>query len=184
MQLFIKGLQHDLGITFVHVTHDQEEAMTMADRIAVMNQGRIEQLGAPNELYERPQTAFVAGFLGISNLLRGEVAGPDEVRLSDGTTVQVRSGSLNGRLGAVAVGIRPEKIRPDDHDANKLPGVVKERAYIGVSTQYVVDTANGDVTVVVLNDRPGTVPHDPGDRLILSWDPQATFVVDPTEASA
>jgi spermidine/putrescine transport system ATP-binding protein len=184
MQLFIKGLQHDLGITFIHVTHDQEEAMTMADGIAVMNAGRIEQLGAPNDLYERPQTAFVAGFLGISNLLRGEVAGPDEVRLSDGTTVHVRAGSLNGRRGAIAVGIRPEKIRPDDHDANRLAGVVKERAYIGVSTQYVVDTANGDVTVVVLNDRPGTVPHDPGDRLILSWDPEATFVVDPTEATA
>src|SRR4051795_11192582 len=75
MQLFIKALQHDVGITFVHVTHDQEEAMTMADQIAVMNKGKIEQLGTPDELYERPKTAFVAGFLGISNLLLGKVAG-------------------------------------------------------------------------------------------------------------
>jgi spermidine/putrescine transport system ATP-binding protein len=182
MQLFIKALQHDLGITFIHVTHDQEEAMTMADGIAVMNKGKIDQLGAPDELYERPQTAFVAGFLGISNLLQGEVTGQDEVRLKDGTQVRVRSGSLNGRTGSVAVGIRPEKIRPDDHDANALAGTVTERAYIGVSTQYVVETTNGDVTVVVLNDRPGTVPHDPGERLTLSWDPEATFVVDSMEA--
>ncbi len=184
MQLFIKALQHDLGITFIHVTHDQEEAMTMADQIAVMNKGRIEQLGAPDELYERPQTPFVAGFLGISNLLPGTVSGADAVRLDDGTTVNVRRGSLNGRTGAVAVGIRPEKIRPDDQDANAMRGVVKERAYIGVSTQYIVETRNGRLTVVVLNDRPGTRPLDPGDNLTVSWDPEATFVVDSMEASA
>ncbi len=184
MQLFIKALQHDVGITFIHVTHDQEEAMTMADQIAVMHDGRIEQLGTPDELYERPRTAFVASFLGISNLLAGTVGGPDEVRLEDGTTVRVRNGSLNGRTGRVAVGIRPEKIRPDDHDPNRLPGKVKERAYIGVSTQYIVETQNGNITVVVLNDRPGTVPLGPGDRLTLSWDPEATFVVDSLEGSA
>ena len=178
MQLFIKALQHDLGITFIHVTHDQEEAMTMADRIAVMNNGRIEQLGSPGELYELPETAFVAGFLGISNLLHGTVVDSDAVRLADGTTVRLPAAALQGRSGTVAVGIRPEKIRPDDHDENTLVGVVKERAYIGVSTQYIVETANGDITVVVLNDRPGTVPHDPGERLTLSWEPNATFVVD------
>jgi spermidine/putrescine transport system ATP-binding protein len=183
MQLFIKALQHDLGITFIHVTHDQEEAMTMADRIAVMSNGRIEQLGAPNELYERPQTSFVAGFLGISNLLRGTVSAFDAVRLEDGAVVRVPADALRGRSGPVAVGIRPEKIRPDADDANRIDGVVKERAYIGVSTQYVVETRNGDMTVVVLNDRPGTVPHDPGDRITLSWDPEATFVVDSTEGT-
>jgi spermidine/putrescine transport system ATP-binding protein len=185
MQLFIKGLQHDVGITFIHVTHDQEEAMTMADRIAVMNAGRIEQLGTPDELYERPQTAFVAGFLGISNLLRGTVAAADSVRLDDGTTVRVPAESLRGRSGRVAVGIRPEKIRPEGgQDTNTLRGLVRERAYIGVSTQYIVETRNGNITVVVLNDRPGTVPHGPGDQLTLGWDPEATFVVDPTEGTA
>jgi spermidine/putrescine transport system ATP-binding protein len=184
MQLFIKGLQHDVGITFIHVTHDQEEAMTMADRIAVMNAGRIEQLGTPDELYERPQTAFVAGFLGISNLLHGTVSAGDSVRLDDGTTIRIPGESLRGRSGSVAVGIRPEKIRPDGQDSNALQGVVKERAYIGVSTQYIVETRNGNITVVVLNDRPGTVPHAPGDHLTLSWDPEATFVVDPTEEPA
>jgi spermidine/putrescine transport system ATP-binding protein len=184
MQLFIKGLQHDVGITFVHVTHDQEEAMTMADQIAVMNKGKIEQLGTPDELYERPQTAFVAGFLGISNLLRGTVTGADAVRLADGTTIRVAPSSLAGRSGEVAVGIRPEKIRAEAGDANAFPGVVKESAYIGVSTQYIIKTQNGDVTVVVLNDRPGTVPHKPGDQLTLSWEPEATFVVDPMEEAA
>ena len=184
MQLFIKGLQHNVGITFIHVTHDQEEAMTMADRIAVMSAGRIEQLGTADELYERPQTQFVAGFLGISNLLHGTVSAMDGVRLDDGTTIQVPAESLRGRSGGVAVGIRPEKIRPDGQDSNALQGVVRERAYIGVSTQYIVETRNGNITVVVLNDRPGTVPHAPGERLTLSWDPEATFVVDPTEGPA
>jgi len=184
MQLFIKGLQHDVGITFVHVTHDQEEAMTMADQIAVMNKGRIEQLGTPDELYERPQTAFVAGFLGISNLLRGTVAGTDTVTLAEGTTIRVKPEALAGRSGEVAVGIRPEKISPEASGANSLPGMVKESAYIGVSTQYIVRTQNGDITVVVLNDRPGTVPRKPGDQLTLSWEPEATFVVDPMEEAA
>jgi len=184
MQLFIKRLQHDVGITFIHVTHDQEEAMTMADRIAVMNRGKIEQLGGPDDLYERPQTAFVAGFLGISNLLTGEVSGRDTVRLGDGTTIRVRADALDGRSGRVAVGIRPEKIRPDDQDPNALQGVVRERAYIGVSTQYIVETRYGNVTVVVLNDRPGSIPHSPGDHLTLSWDPEATFILDPMEEPA
>ena len=107
MQLELKRIQHDVGITFVHVTHDQEEAMTMADTIAVMNGGRIEQLGSPTELYERPRTEFVAGFLGKSNLLAGEVDGPGTVRLADGT----RAPRLDERQrGAVSIGVRPEKI--------------------------------------------------------------------------
>ena len=109
MQLELKRIQHEVGITFVHVTHDQEEAMTMADTIAVMNAGRIEQLGTPTELYETPRTAFVAGFLGISNLLSGTVEGGDDVRLADGTVVRVPA--VAGRSGEVAIGIRPEKVR-------------------------------------------------------------------------
>ena len=97
MQLELKAIQHDVGITFVHVTHDQEEAMTMADRIAVMNQGHVEQLGPPEELYERPATAFVAGFLGVSNLLAGVVEGPGAVRLDEGTLVQAQVDGKSGR---------------------------------------------------------------------------------------
>src|SRR5207247_2935654 len=89
MQLELKAIQHDVVITFIHVTHDQEEAMTMADRIAVMNRGRIEQLGTPTDLYEHPRTPFVAGFLGVPNLLRGGVEGGETVRLAGGVAIRL-----------------------------------------------------------------------------------------------
>ena len=180
MQLELKAIQHDLGITFVHVTHDQEEAMTMADVIAVMNQGRVEQQGTPDELYERPRTRFVAGFLGVSNLLEGTVTG-GEVRLADGTPVRVTGEALQGRSGTVAVGIRPEKIRLGREGENTLAGTIAERAYIGVATEYVVDTPLGRLTVYAQNDRPGAAGHLPGTEVTLSWSPDSTFVVDPTE---
>ena len=174
MQLELKTIQHDMGITFVHVTHDQEEAMTMADAIVVMNHGRIEQLGEPAELYERPASAFVAGFLGVSNLLPGTVAGPDSVRLDGGSVLRVGPRALDGRDGRVAVGIRPEKLAIGGDGANTLDGTVRERAYVGVSTQYVVETPVGELTVYVQ----GAGAHAPGERLSLSFAPESTFVVD------
>jgi spermidine/putrescine transport system ATP-binding protein len=178
MQLELKTIQHDVGITFVHVTHDQEEAMTMADTIAVMNKGRIEQLGPPNELYENPRTAFVAGFLGVSNLLPGIAAGPDAIRLDGGSEVRVSPGALSGRTGRVAVGIRPEKIRVGDGQVNTLSGNVFERAYVGVATQYVVDTPAGRLMVYLQNLEPGAGMAAPGDPITVGFDPEATFVVD------
>jgi spermidine/putrescine transport system ATP-binding protein len=179
MQLELKQIQHELGVTFVHVTHDQEEAMTMADAIAVMNHGRIEQLGPPTELYERPATAFVAGFLGVSNLLPGSVTGPGRVRLETGEEVNA---DVNGRTGPVAIGIRPEKIRlgPPNQGDNSLGGTVRETAYVGVATQYVVETPLRTVIVYVQNDgaSPGLAP---GAATTLSWSPQATFVIDPPQ---
>jgi spermidine/putrescine transport system ATP-binding protein len=180
MQLFLKQLQHELGITFIHVTHDQEEAMTMADTIAVMNGGRIEQLGSPDDLYEHPRSAFVAGFLGVSNLLPGTATGDGRVRL-DGAEVQVKRSALAGRSGRVAVGIRPEKIRIGEGQPNRLTGTIRERAYIGVSTQYIVDTPPGQVTVYVQNADPGASALIEGDTATLSWSPEATFVVDISE---
>jgi spermidine/putrescine transport system ATP-binding protein len=176
MQLELKRIQSEVGITFVHVTHDQEEAMTMADTIAVMNGGRIEQLGPPAELYERPATAFVAGFLGVSNLLPGTVEGSDAIRLDDGTLVRTVS---NGRTGEVAAGVRPEKITIGaGGGANELPGTVSETAYIGVATQVVVRTAAGIVQVFAQNmDAGGRVPA-PGTNVVLSWAPESTFVVE------
>jgi spermidine/putrescine transport system ATP-binding protein len=181
MQLELKRIQHEMGLTFVHVTHDQEEAMTMADTIAVMNRGRIEQLGAPRELYERPRTAFVAGFLGVSNLLAGSVNGPSSVRLADGTEVTVEPDALEGRGGEVAVGIRPEKVRLGDAGENRLDGRVAEVAYVGVSTQYVVETAAGSISLYVQNAEPGAGDLVPGSRVTLGWSPESTFVVDQTE---
>ena len=177
MQLFIKALQHDLGITFIHVTHDQEEAMTMADSIAVMSNGHIEQLGTPDALYERPATSFVARFLGVSNLLEGESDGQGVVRLNGGATV--RAPAVSGRKGRVAVGIRPEKLRLGAGEGNSISGEVRERAYIGVSTQYIVATPHGDMTVYVQNTDSNAVAVQPGDQVTVRWSPEATFVVDP-----
>ena len=177
MQLELKRIQNEVGITFVHVTHDQEEAMTMADTIAVMNGGRIEQLGPPQELYERPATAFVAGFLGVSNLLPGTVegAGRDPARRRDARARARR----RARPGKVAAGVRPEKITIGaGGGANELPGTVSETAYIGVATQVVVRTAAGTVQVFAQNiDAGGRVPA-PGTNVVLSWAPESTFVVD------
>jgi spermidine/putrescine transport system ATP-binding protein len=176
MQLELKRIQHEVGITFVHVTHDQEEAMTMADSIAVMNRGRIEQLGPPQELYERPATAFVAGFLGVSNLLPGVVEGAGTVRLEDGTLVRA---NVDGRSGPVAVGVRPEKLTIGSGGGpNELPGTVSETAYIGVATEVLVDTRLGTVHVFAQNiDSRGSIPA-PRSEVTLSWSPDATFVVD------
>jgi len=179
MQLFIKGLQHDLGITFIHVTHDQEEAMTMADTIAVMNDGHIEQLGTPTDLYELPRTAFVARFLGVSNMLEGTADGDGVVRLKDG--IVVRAPTASGRKGRVAIGIRPEKIRLGASEGNSLAGEIAERSYIGVSTQYLVKTKAGTITVYVQNADPGAAAYQPGDHVALSWSPEVTFVVEHEE---
>jgi spermidine/putrescine transport system ATP-binding protein len=183
MQLELKGIQHDVEITFIHVTHDQEEAMTMADRIAVMNHGRIEQLGTPTELYEQPATAFVAGFLGVSNLLPGTISGADTVRLRSGPEVHVPPAALAGRTGDVAVGIRPEKIELGEGQGNALAGTVVEQAYVGVATQYIVETDCGRLTVYRQNASPGLNGAAPGQRLTLSWSPDSTFVVDSLEGS-
>jgi spermidine/putrescine transport system ATP-binding protein len=188
MQLELKRIQNDVGITFVHVTHDQEEAMTMADTIAVMNHGRIEQLGSPTELYENPQTAFVAGFLGASNLLRGRAGADGAVELDAGGVVRVPPERLDGRGGRVAVGFRPEKVRLEPAVAgaatdglNTLEGTVTDQSYVGVSTQYLVETAAGPIVVYLQNAEPGVRALRQGDRVRLAWSPAATFVVETTE---
>jgi len=181
MQLELKGIQNEVGITFVHVTHDQEEAMTMADAIAVMNRGRIEQLGPPRELYERPASAFVAGFLGVSNLLSGAVEGPDAVRLLSGELVRVQ---VNGRTGQVSAGVRPEKITLGEGGGeNRLEGTISETAYLGVATQVVVRTPAGTVQVFAQNRGASGQMGARGSPVTLSWSPEATFVVDRGDAS-
>jgi spermidine/putrescine transport system ATP-binding protein len=180
MQLELKRIQHEMGFTFVHVTHDQEEAMTMADWIVVMNGGHIEQLGEPADLYEHPRTAFVANFLGVSNLLHGTAEAGDIVRLEDGQVLQVAPGAVGGRSRAVSVGIRPEKLHIGGSGLNRLSGEIVERAYVGVATQYVVKTSMGEVSVYVQ----GAGTHAPGEQLELSFSPDATFVVERSEEVA
>jgi ABC-type Fe3+/spermidine/putrescine transport system ATPase subunit len=141
-----------------------------------MNHGRIEQLGPPTELYEHPATAFVAGFLGVSNLLYGTVAGPDAVRLESGELVRAE---VEGRTGPVAAGVRPEKITIGAGGGeNELAGTIAESAYIGVATQVVVRTAAGTVQVFAQNLDSGVRVPAPGTDVTLTWKPEATFVVD------
>ena len=180
MQLELKRIQHDMGITFVHVTHDQEEAMTMADVIAVMNRGRIEQLGPPDQLYERPRTSFVARFLGASNLLEGTVEDRDTIRLGSGAVVRVAD-ELPQPGTAVAAGVRPEKLRLGEDGTNRLSGTVKELSYVGVATQYVVETSDGLLTVYVQNTEPGFRSVEPGTPVHVAFPPESTFVVELTE---
>jgi spermidine/putrescine transport system ATP-binding protein len=192
MQVELKRIQSEIGITFIFVTHDQEEAMTMSDRIAVMRNGRIEQLGAPEELYERPATTFVAGFLGVSNLLDGQVVGRSadaaDVRLADGAVVRVPSASVNGAT-AVRVGIRPEKLRvrarssedPGEPGTNTLDGTILDASYVGVHTQYLVETADGHKLTVYAQNLETSGASEvlaDGEAVRLSWKPQHTFVID------
>jgi spermidine/putrescine transport system ATP-binding protein len=191
MQVELKRIQQEVGITFIYVTHDQEEAMTMSDRIAVMNHGKYEQLGDPEVLYERPKTRFVAGFLGISNLLPATPDGRDNgyagYRLEDGTAVRVPATLVDGRDGRVAIGVRPEKIRliePQNDVAaglNRLPGVITDASYLGVSTQYIVELPDGHrVTVFEQNVERATKAElwTSGEKVVLAWAPEHCFVVE------
>ena len=194
MQLELKRIQKEVGITFIYVTHDQEEAMTMSDRLAVMRHGKIEQIGPPEDVYENPQTQFVAGFLGASNLLEGDLKEQSEglstVLLAGGDVVHLPSDRAPFRTGdSVLVGVRPEKItiaRAGDNDVvesgwNAVNGLLRMSTYIGVSHQYKVEGPGGaDLTVWVQNLGVEEAPR-PGDRVRLSWQWENTFAVIPQE---
>jgi putative spermidine/putrescine transport system ATP-binding protein len=155
MQVFLKALQRDLGITFVYVTHDQEEALTMSDRLAVFNDGKIEQVGTPKDVYERPLTEFVAGFVGVSNLFEE-----------------------NGRRFTV----RPEKIRLSAGGGGRT-GRIADAVFVGMFTRYVVELDDGTrLTVVRQNE---TSPAETGQRVHLEWNPDDGFEIpeSPKEAA-
>ncbi|MGW4566175.1 ABC transporter ATP-binding protein [Streptomyces sp. NPDC004561] len=196
MQLELKRIQTEVGITFVHVTHDQEEAMTMADTVAVMNAGRVEQLGSPTDLYENPRTTFVANFLGTSNLIEAEVDtknGDDIVLKAAGGKLvlpEARCSAPTTAGGKVLVGIRPEKIaltHADDAGSipegrNRLTGKIADASFIGVSTQYVIDSPVCDeLAVYVQNvERDGRLV--PGADVVLHWSPAHTFGLDAAQS--
>ena len=189
MQLELKRIQTEVGITFVHVTHDQEEAMTMADTIAVMNEGNIEQMGSPIQIYEHPKTAFVANFLGQTNLFEGTVAGieGDElaVKVKD-VVFHVPLTSTEIRSGKIVFGVRPEKVKIVDQGKTGLPknqinGSIKLTAFVGVSTQYEVITNWGqEISAFEQNIDPSDLGR-PGQAVTLAWEPRHTFVLDPDQ---
>ncbi|MGW3508567.1 ABC transporter ATP-binding protein [Streptomyces sp. NPDC000994] len=192
MQLELKRIQTEVGITFIHVTHDQEEAMTMADTVAVMNGGRVEQLGSPTDLYENPQTTFVANFLGTSNLIEAEVdaRSGEEIVLKAGggklTLPQARCSAPATTGGKVLVGVRPEKIsltHADDageipDSRNRITGRISQSSFIGVSTQYVIDSpVCPEFEVYAQNiDRDARLVS--GAEVVLHWNPAHTFGLD------
>jgi spermidine/putrescine transport system ATP-binding protein len=187
LQVELKRIQREVGITFVYVTHDQEEALTMSDRIAVMNRGWVEQVGDPEDIYERPATTFVAGFIGVSNLMPAVVAGSDEVRLEHGPAVRVPVDGLPPGEHCQAV-VRPEKLRiepleaavPSTNGVPRVEGTVESSLYLGTSTQIVVDLGDGvRMTVLVPNASEADRQRLPGGgaRVALSWDPEHMHVV-------
>ncbi|MQT03923.1 ABC transporter ATP-binding protein [Streptomyces jumonjinensis] len=202
MQLELQRIQTEVGITFVHVTHDQEEAMTMADTVAVMNGGRVEQLGAPAELYENPATTFVANFLGTSNLIAAEVTSVSggEIAVTAANTrlrlPAARCATVPTAGGKLLVGIRPEKISlsyagdTDDTDTdtdatatvsdgrNRITGTIAASSFLGVSTQYLIDTPVGPALEVYVQNIERDPRLTPGAPVTVHWSPDHTFGLD------
>jgi spermidine/putrescine transport system ATP-binding protein len=191
LQLELKQIQRDVGITFVYVTHDQEEALTMSDRIAVMNAGRVEQVADPEDVYERPETTFVAGFIGVSNLMPATVEAGGEVRLDNGPTVPAAEDGFRPGERCHAV-VRPEKLHirrldePADGALPSVEGTVESSVYLGTSTQIVVDLGD-DVRMTVLHPNASEAERQRlpggGARVRLSWHPDHMHLVRESAAS-
>jgi len=189
MQVELKRIQREVGITFVYVTHDQGEALTMSDRIAVMNNGSIEHLGSPRAIYEHPATKFVAGFIGTSNLLRGQVsdvsagAATISVDTDQRIVVPVRDGLVISPGTDLELTVRPEKIRlqgsaPSAPSGTVLRGTVNEVVYLGTFTNYNVTTSTGaEVVVFTQNASSADDIAERGDSVWLTWDPQHSYAI-------
>jgi spermidine/putrescine transport system ATP-binding protein len=183
MQLELKRIQHELGTTFVYVTHDQEEALSMSDRIAVMNRGQVEQIGGPREIYEHPKTAFVADFIGSLNALEfrvDEVVGGYAVmRVGDRERVVVPVGSEARAGDSLRVAVRPERVQlgpAEVSDGSRLEGTITEVVYLGMYTQFHVETQAGRIVVHRLADELVS-PPEPRSQVVLSWDADQTSVL-------
>jgi spermidine/putrescine transport system ATP-binding protein len=186
MQIELKRIQRDVGITFLYVTHDQEEAMSMSDRVAVMHDGRIVQIGTPAEVYERPADAFVAGFLGMSNVIEGRAEKRDgefaSLLTAQGERIVFPADDHVIAGGAVVVTVRPEKIRMATSEvenralANRLHGRIVDLSYGGAVTRYVVNVHDWEVVVVEQNEGEGPRAAV-GDAVWLTWRPEQTHVL-------
>jgi spermidine/putrescine transport system ATP-binding protein len=175
LQTELKRIQQEVGITFIYVTHDQEEALTMSDRIAVMNAGHVEQLGTPEELYERPSTRFVADFIGTTNLLRATVGADGRARLESGEAVPLdRNGDAPG--SSIEISVRPESIRllpPAAEDA--IAARVEQAAYLGTTVSYLVRTPGGTGLTVLAPKTGARLPV--GSDVAVAWDAADALVL-------
>jgi spermidine/putrescine transport system ATP-binding protein len=191
MQLELKRIQTEVGLTFVHVTHDQEEAMTMADTIAVMNQGIIEQMGAPSDLYENPRTTFVANFLGQSNLIAAEIAGRegDQVKVRvQGALASIPAERAHADSGKGWLGIRPEKVllaeagETIDAPGDVITGgFITDVSFVGVSTQYMVKMPWGQELMVFEQNTGSRRMLSAGTKVDISWRPEYAFLLDASQ---
>lgn len=193
MQIELKRIQREVGITFVFVTHDQGEALTMSDRIAVMSEGRVEQVGAPHDIYARPQSLFVAGFIGSANLLPGVVSSSDgahtSVRLNGGTTVVVPSSALQPGLSCtvgarVTVMLRPEQILLGESSTDAPVFHVTDSVFQGASMRVVGRLADSTEVSAVVAITPTSLAPMPGDTLALSWHAGSPYLLEGWPATA
>jgi spermidine/putrescine transport system ATP-binding protein len=186
LQIELKALQEHVGITFIYVTHDQEEALTMSDRISVMRNGKVEQVGSPREVYEEPASAYVANFLGVSNLMdasaeAGGRSGESKLRLGE-FELEARGGDT-AATGPVKVTIRPERVRLEAHGAqgrNRIPGMVERIVYLGASIQLIVNMAHGARVQVLLQNRGEALPYSQGTPVSVVLPPDALRVLTET----
>jgi spermidine/putrescine transport system ATP-binding protein len=184
MQLELKRIQREVGITFIFVTHDQEEALTMSDRIAVMSQGRVEQIGTPEEIYNQPATVFVAGFIGSANLLGATVSAIDDQHVTaeiiGGASVSSLRMGREFQVGQkVTVMLRPERIALDDAEREGRVGIwttVTDRIFHGPSSDVLVRTEDGTELVADLEADDG-LSCTVGERLWLSWAPGSAWIL-------
>jgi spermidine/putrescine transport system ATP-binding protein len=185
LQIELKALQETVGITFLYVTHDQEEALTMSDRLAVMANGRIQQIGSPAEVYEEPSTAYVADFLGVSNLMSALGDGGGRVRLGDFQFMAAR-GDFGAR-GPIRIVVRPERVRLEDQGTsgdNRIPGMVERVLYVGSTIQVLVHLAHGETLQAWMQNRGGDPPWQQGTAVSVHLPPDAIRVlVDDTEVA-
>jgi spermidine/putrescine transport system ATP-binding protein len=186
LQVELKALQQQVGITFVYVTHDQEEALTMSDRIAVMSNGRVEQVAAPQEVYERPSTTFVADFLGVSNLMDAVAEGATgdghcKVKVGD-FQLEAGQGEVS-TTGATKITIRPERVRlgpQTDEGPNRLPGMIERPVYLGNSVQLIVRLANGETVQALIQNAGDEIPYKQGDPVKVHMPAEALRVLTDT----
>ncbi|HET9119908.1 MAG TPA: ABC transporter ATP-binding protein, partial [Solirubrobacterales bacterium] len=168
LQIELKSLQQEVGITFLYVTHDQEEALTMSDRLAVMKDGHIEQIGAPQDVYEDPETLYVADFLGVSNLMQATIVSTDtgacRVAL-DGYELATR-GTDRDVTGEAKIVIRPERIELEEHGSesgqNRIPAMVERVVYAGSEIQVIVRAATGEALQALVQNTGGEIPWEQG----------------------
>jgi spermidine/putrescine transport system ATP-binding protein len=182
MQLYLKDLQHEVGITFIYVTHDQEEALTMSDRIAVMNEGKVQQVADPPTLYEHPNNRFVADFIGQTNVFSGTVESVDGGRVTlataSGEKVEASAGEAEVGVGQEAhATVRPEKVRFGGEGDNVMTVKIHQVVYLGVSTQYIADLPGGEKLVLYQQNTTEEDHPQIGDEARVSWDARNCLIL-------